>query len=267
MTTFERKQKELGDVVNARLLIFLLTACSFLAGSLVLLAIAAAKAFWIWIPILFVASLVAAHYALVNCSKYYQLLLRNESDLRDEIGRIRAKIQAVHDKYPKRRKGERFKDAYELVGTSIPEFEQRLGVGMYAEVKEVFVMAFCKAGRVVRVTAAIGSAFQCSPADNPSKWNGHIARLGCDELRQYHNHPVHTGHTKPSPPDYRGTVVFKNYLGINRNLLRSFIVYWNTAAEWKILQYDENPTQTKVVFEFDVELAELSPAVNSEQRH
>jgi hypothetical protein len=119
-------------------------------------------------------------------------------NIRAEIAGLQKRIATVFDKYRERHKGERFKQAYDLAGRSVHHLEEALSVGMFRERREVFVTAFMRRGVAVRVTASIGSPFRCSPADDPIRWKDYIERLGCDEIRQYHNHPVHDISTQPS---------------------------------------------------------------------
>jgi hypothetical protein len=156
-----------------------------------------------------------------------------------EIAELRQRITAIFEKYRERHKGERFKQAYELNGRAIQDLEEALSVGMYRERREVFVTAFMRRGVAVRVTASIGSPFRCSASDDPARWAGHLERLGCDELRQYHNHPVHDGLTHPSRVDVRTSRSIKTILGPHGAKLRSLIICWNGVREWKVFEYDD----------------------------
>lgn len=156
-----------------------------------------------------------------------------------EITRLRSKVSSIFDKYRDRGKGERFKKAYDLSGRSVLELEEALSVGMYRERREVFVTAFMREGVAVRVTASIGSPYRCSAADNPARWKQHAEKLGCDEIRQYHNHPVHNGKTQPSPTDFRTSQSLKSVLGPHWAKFRSFIICWNSIREWKIVEYND----------------------------
>jgi hypothetical protein len=121
---------------------------------------------------------------------------------------------------------------------------------MYREQREVFVTAFMRRGVAVRVTASIGSPYCCSAADNPARWRDHIERLGCDEIRQYRNHPVHNGSTSPSPTDVKISESLKVLLGPHNAKLRSLIICWNSIREWKVFEYDE-AGRYWIHFEFD----------------
>lgn len=167
-----------------------------------------------------------------------------------EIARLRGRVVASFDKYEARGKGERFKTAYDLSGKSVRELEEALAVGMYRERREVFVTAFMRRGVAVRVTASIGSPYRCSAADNPATWENHVDRLSCDEIRQYHNHPVHNGKTRPSPADFRTSRSLKSLLGPHGTKLRSLIVCWNGIREWKIFEHDDKGRYW-LHFEFD----------------
>lgn len=170
--------------------------------------------------------------------------------IRAEIGDLQKRIAAVFNKYRERQKGERFKQAYDLMGRSVRDLEEALSIGMFRERREVFVTAFMRGGVAVRVTASIGSPFRCSAADNPARWKEHVERLGCDEIRQYHNHPVHGGSTRPSPLDARTSGSLKTLLGPHGAKLRSLIICWNSLREWKVFEYDEAGRRS-MHFEFD----------------
>lgn len=172
------------------------------------------------------------------------------SQIIGEIAGLRRRIAAVFEQYRERQKGEQFKKAYNLNGRSVRDLEEALSVGMYRERREVFVTAFVRAGVAVRVTASIGSPFRCSAADNPARWREHAERLGCDEIRQYHNHPVHNGKTGPSPSDVKTSAALKSLLGPRDSQLRSLIICWNGLREWKVFEHDETG-RTWLHFEFD----------------
>ena len=157
----------------------------------------------------------------------------------------------MFDKYRERRKGEPFKQAYDLTGRSVRDLEEALSIGMYRERREVFVTAFMRRGVAVRVTASIGSHYRCSAADSPARWRDHIERLGCDEIRQYHNHPVHTGTTHPSSTDVKTSRSLKVLLNLHNAKFRSLIICWNSLREWRIIEYDETGRYW-IHFEFDV---------------
>jgi hypothetical protein len=172
------------------------------------------------------------------------------NQITDEINHLRRKIAEVFNKYRERRKGEHFKKAYNLSGRPISELEEALSVGMYRERREVFVTAFVRAGVAVRVTASIGSPFRCSASDNPARWQQHAERLSCDEIRQYHNHPVHNGTTSPSSIDIKTSATLKSVLNSYGSRLRSLVICWNGLREWKIFEYDEKGRHW-LHFEFD----------------
>jgi hypothetical protein len=180
----------------------------------------------------------------------YQMSVAEAQEFRIEIANLQQKFLAVQSRYSRRRKGQQFKNAYDLCGKRLSSLEESLGVGMRLEKKEVFVTAFMKEGVAVRVTAAIGSARRCAPADDPSQWRMHVQRLNCDEIRQYHSHPVYAGKTEPSQPDYNTHQVLRTLLREHEEKLRSFIVYWNEVGEWRILEYNDRGYCTH--FEFDV---------------
>lgn len=180
----------------------------------------------------------------------YRLWCNRSAQIVAEISELRCRIATLFEKYRERHKGEHFKKAYDLNGRSVRDLEEALSVGMYRERREVFVTAFVRAGVVVRVTASIGSPFRCSAADNPALWQKHAERLGCDEIRQYHNHPVHDGKTGPSPKDVKTTAALKALMGSCRSQLRSLIICWNSIREWKVFEYDEMG-RAWLHFEFD----------------
>lgn len=160
-------------------------------------------------------------------------------EITNEIVQLRARVTAIFDGYRERSKGEVFKRADGLAGKSVHKLEEALAVGMYRERREVFVTAFMCAGVDLRVTASIGSSYKCAAADNPARWADHIDRLGCDEVRQYHNHPVHNGTTRPSSTDFRTSRSLRQLLGHHGPKLKSLIIYWNGLREWKVLEHDD----------------------------
>ena len=172
--------------------------------------------------------------------------------IRADIADLQKRIATVFDRYRERRKGEHFKQAYALIGRTVRDLEEALSIGMFRERREVFVTAFMRCGVAVRVTASIGSPFRCSAADNPNRWSDHVDRLGCDEIRQYHNHPVHNGNTRPSLTDINSAKTLKLLLGRNGTKLRSLIICWNSLREWKVFEYDE-AGRNALHFEFDAD--------------
>ncbi|MGB8957951.1 MAG: hypothetical protein WCC00_02945 [Candidatus Aminicenantales bacterium] len=181
----------------------------------------------------------------------YKKLLAELHRVESEVRQLKSSVQAIYDKYRERNKGERFKRTYELVGKRMDECEKRLAVGMSREQKEVFVVCFIKGEEVVRVTASIGSVSRCSASDNPMLWKQHIERLGCTEIRQYHNHPIDNNRTAPSLFDYKTALSMKQLLGKHGNKLRSFLIYWNQIDEWRIMEYDESGKYW-LVYELDI---------------
>jgi hypothetical protein len=167
-----------------------------------------------------------------------------------EIVQLRARVVTIFEKYRQRRKGEHFKAAYELSGKSVVELEEALAIGMFRERREVFVTAFMRAGVAVRVTASIGSPYRCAASDNPARWANHVERLGCDEVRQYHNHPVHKGDTQPSSTDFRTSRSLRLLLGMHGAKLRSLIICWNAIHEWKVFEHDDE-TRHWLCYELD----------------
>jgi hypothetical protein len=173
----------------------------------------------------------------------YRKWVTRSEEIAQEIGRLRARVATIFDGYRERAKGEAFKKAYGLVGRSVPELEEALAVGMYRERREVFVTAFMRAGVAVRVTASIGSPYKCAAGDNPTRWAEHVDRLACDEIRQYHNHPVHNGTTQPSPTDFRTSGSLRHLLGNHGAKLKSLIICWNRLREWKVFEHDDDRRQ------------------------
>lgn len=172
------------------------------------------------------------------------------SQISAEMAALERQIANKFDKYRERRKGERFKQAYDLTGRTVPDLEEALSIGMYREKREVFVTAFIRLGVAVRVTASIGSPYRCSAADDPTRWKYHFQWLQCDEIRQYHNHPCHTGSTSPSAMDVKSSEAIRVLLDPHGAKLRSLIICWNSAREWKVFEYDETGRHW-LHFEFD----------------
>jgi hypothetical protein len=170
--------------------------------------------------------------------------------IRRELRQLDQRISAIFAGYRERQQGEHFKKAYELAGRPLRELEEALSVGMFRERREVFVTAFMRQGIAVRVTASIGSPMRCSAADNPARWKEHVERLGCDEIRQYHNHPVHNGHTAPSRTDIRTSKTLRKLLSPHGHRLRSLIICWNPAREWRVFEHDTTGRHW-LHFEFD----------------
>jgi hypothetical protein len=181
---------------------------------------------------------VIAHGVFLAVSRRYRATCQRAAVVRTQLARLDQALAARFDAFRLRRKGESFKKAYALAGRDVTSLEEALAVGMYRERREVFVTAFMRSGVAVRVTASIGSLYRCRPADDPAKWCDHIVRLGCDEIRQYHNHPVHNGETAPSAADVRSSQQLGKLLGPHASVLRSFIICWNPPGEWRIIEYD-----------------------------
>ena len=189
----------------------------------------------------------------------YKALLDDLHKIKSEVSSLRRSVDAVYNKYRLRNKGEQFKRAYELGGKGIKDCEESLAVGMSREKKEIFVTCFMKAEEVVRVTASIGSVFRCSASDDPRRWKQHIERLDCDELRQYHNHPINNNRTCPTLIDHQTSQSLKQILGHHSNKLRSFIIFWNEIREWRLMEYDEKGKHW-LIYEFDIAAQQKNPA-------
>jgi DNA repair protein RadC len=183
----------------------------------------------------------------------YRGWARRSKQITQEIVQLRARVTAMFDSYRRRSKGEAFKKAYALAGKSKSQLEEALAIGMYRERREVFVTAFMRAGVAVRVTASIGSPYKCAAADNPARWAEHVDRLGCDEIRQYHNHPAHSGTTRPSPTDFRTSTSLRRLLGQHGPKLTSLIICWNGLREWRVFEHDDADRHW-LCFEFDASL-------------
>lgn len=180
----------------------------------------------------------------------YRHWAARSAQIREEIATLRIRIATIFDRYRDRRKGEHFKKAYGLVGKSVIRLEEALAIGMFLERREVFVTAFMRAGVAVRVTASIGSPYKCAASDNPARWAEHVERLGCDEIRQYHNHPTHSGATRPSSTDFRTSRALRSLLGLHGPKFRSFIFCWNQLREWKVFEYNDDRRHW-LCYEFD----------------
>jgi hypothetical protein len=180
----------------------------------------------------------------------YRTLSDRASKTSADMTLLGRRVDDIFEGYRERRKGEQFKQAYDLAGRPLRDLEEALSVGMFRERREVFVTAFMRDGVAVRVTASIGSPFRCAAGDDPARWAGHVERLGCDEVRQYHNHPVHTGHTRPSRTDIRTARTLAAMLGPHGAKLRSMILCWNGVREWRVFEYDGSGRH-RLHFEFD----------------
>lgn len=192
----------------------------------------------------------AISWVLNNAWKAQQERNKKKSTLGKEMMDLRLKIRNLFLKHETRKKGETFKKTYSLQGRSLRELEEALAVGMFNERREVFVAAFMRNGIAVRVTASIGSPYKCSAADNPTKWCYYMGKLRCTELRQYHNHPIHNGSTRPSLTDIKTAGKIEKLLGAHSDKLRCLIIFWNPYQEWKVLEYGANG-EYRISHEFD----------------
>jgi hypothetical protein len=193
-------------------------------------------------------SAILSHQLWRTLSIGYASLCYRAKTITGEIHDIREQVDSIFSKYRERMKGEQFKKAYYLSGKTLYDLEEALSVGMYREGREIFVTSFMRKGVAVRCTASIGSPYRCSPSDKPGKWKYHYERLGCDQIRQYHNHSVHKGKTQPSYQDYKmSNLLESSFSGIE---FRSFIIYWNAIREWKIIEYNGN-RKYWLYFEYD----------------
>ncbi len=119
----------------------------------------------------------------------------------------------------------------------ISEFELKMAIAMFSERKEIFVTAFCRKGVIKRVTATIGKSVRCSSSDYMTKWLYYAEKLGCDEIRQYHNHPNAILRKYASPTDLDMHKKIGNFLNGSNIRLRSFLVYANFFKGWQIKEY------------------------------
>lgn len=193
---------------------------------------------WLVLALLVLLPLVL-HWLWRATIPTYRTWSNRSSTIRAEIAGLKRQVRAVYNKYRVRQKGQQFKQVYSLAGRQVRELEEALSVGMFRERREVFVTAFMRNGVAVRVTASIGTPFRCSAADNPARWKEHVEKLGCDEIRQYHNHPDHNGRTVPSKTDIRSSGTLRRLLGAHAPKLRSLIICWNEVREWKVIEYDD----------------------------
>ncbi len=248
MSRYEALQEELGPLL-IRQLVAAMAPASLISIALVAMTdnlrfgLTAALASLIALPLLL-------HPLWRLLIPAYRSRSERRAAIRRELRGLDRRIAAIFAGYRERQQGEHFKKAYELAGRPVRDLEEALSVGMFRERREVFVTAFMRQGIAVRVTASIGSPMRCSAADNPARWKEHVERLGCDEIRQYHNHPVHNGHTSPSRTDVRTSKSLRTLLGPHGARLRSLIICWNAAREWKVFEHDTTGKHW-LHFEFD----------------
>ncbi|MGC2422774.1 MAG: JAB domain-containing protein [Nitrospirota bacterium] len=215
-----------------------------------------------------IISYISAPIILSSFFYKYKAARARIKDILKENELLHNKTKLLYGSVPKRFKGSRFKSHYGLAGHTIDEFEKILAIGMWHEKKEVFVTALCNNGNVLKVTATIGSAFSCRPSDNANAWFKNATALNCDEIRQYHNHPINNNSTSPSMPDIRTSKLLKKYFKETNLPFRSFIIYWNKILEYKILEYSGSG-EYEIVTAFDVsktdktDLASISAATAS----
>ena len=248
MSRLEAAQKELTQLRMRQVKATVIPAICI--GAVVVLAVGPARPALLRAAVGVVLVLAfALHLAWRRVFPAYRAWSERAAVLTSEVSQLRGRVTAIFAKYRKRRKGERFKTAYQLVGRTVPELEEALAVGMFHERREVFVTAFMRAGVAARVTASIGSPFSCRAADDPRRWPEHCGRLRCDEVRQYHNHPDHHGKTRPSAKDFLATQSLRKALVPHGEKLRTFIICWNRAREWRVFEYDDDAHW--LCYEFD----------------
>jgi hypothetical protein len=61
---------------------------------------------------------------------------------------------------------------------------------------------------------------------------------------------VHHGHTAPSRTDIRTSKTLRKLLGPHGHRLRSLIICWNPAREWRVFEHDTTGRHW-LHFEFD----------------
>lgn len=201
----------------------------------------------------FIFSIFISDKLLISFSQVYSTKRKREHATKILICDLTGKMKSLIKSIDKRSKGHQFKKAYDFTGKLVNDFEHTLSVAMHHEVKEVWVTAFCKSNIVIKVTATIGSARSCKPSDSISSWIDNIRRLNCDEIRQYHNHPVNNNKTVPSTADLSSNISMRKQLSIYKDILRTFIVFWNEIYEYRILEYQDNG-ETKILNFFDVSI-------------
>lgn len=242
-STYERSKAQLGNLRLARFTALAIPSASIAYAATELLQHQiATESFLVGFVPLLLSLFFVNHLLLGLVFPPYRSWLAESRLLVDKMNAIKENVRRLYAAYPPRTKGQLFKTAYSLNGKSIDEFETALAIGMRREDKEVYVTAFVRAGIVLRVTASIGSKYRCKPADDVHLWSGHVTRLGCDEIRQYHSHPVFDGETSPSKQDYVSTQYLDSILGPHSALVRHLLVFWNDIDEWKIIEYDIRAT-------------------------
>lgn len=248
---YDITRNEYSKLRNRRFLLlslisFIFTSITFLASFKLFLGL---SNFIYVLPFLF--SIIISDKLLISFSKAYSTKRKREYTTKMLICDLRDKMKSLITSIDKRSKGQQFKKAYDFTGKTINEFEHTLSVAMHHEVKEVWVTAFCKSNIVMKVTATIGSARSCKPSDSISSWIDSVKRLKCDEIRQYHNHPVNNNKTYPSTADISSNISIRKHLSTYKQILRTFIIFWNEIYEYRILEYQDSG-ETKIVYFFDV---------------
>ena len=208
-----------------------------------------------------VSCFFSARFALSLVSNTYKTSRFKIKSISNEIKGLRSRALALYESKAKRPKGRHFKSHYDLSGSNFVDFENALAVGMWHEQKEVWVTALCRDEKVMHVTATVGSKFRCRPSDTLSSWSKNARRLGCSEIRQYHNHPINTNFTRPSPEDIIGSQSCERILRESSINFKSYVVFWNKILEYKILQYRGDGTY-EIVRYFD---ASANQALNADR--
>jgi len=257
MTQLEYLHGKINDL--SRLNTRALTISTFVLNAIVLPL--SPKNGWLVI-IAFVCCVIAPITFDIVYSRFwppYRDRVRQITEIQPQLQNLQAGIAEINRRYRSREKGEQFKKAYSLAGRELPHLEEALGVGMLRENREVFVTAFMRRNKAVRVTATIGSPFQCSPSDNPRKWSAHIKVLACDSIRIYHNHPERSGATRPSPLDIQSAGTLRRILGPHAEMLNCLVICWNQFGEWKVFAYNHKG-EFWLESEFDSAVSATLPA-------
>ena len=132
-----------------------------------------------------------------------------------------------------------FKVHYGLtVVQPLDEFVERMARGMCEEGLEVLVTAFCHAGTVLSVRAAVGTENR-SGRVSVAKWRDVIERHKCDEVRQYHNHPGFCSSISPSYEDSKIHRLLAELLKPTGARLRSYVLKARLFGGWRIREYSD----------------------------
>jgi hypothetical protein len=167
VTRYELIREQLIDLRTKQLIPVMVPAGIVAA---LFIAFVSSGAFLIALVAFFI-SVIGLHWAWQRLFAPYRDWAQRYSQIATEIQSLERCIAHIFDSYPQRRSGEQFKKAYGLNGRSVKDLEEALAVGMLRERREVFLTAFMRQGRAVRVTASIGSPFRCRASDDPMRWS------------------------------------------------------------------------------------------------